>query len=133
MHPTRKPKLAPYLVVNGAAGVVEFVEKAFGGKLTFCEKSADGRIHHAEVKIADSLVMLADTPTGRNPFPAMLHLYVPDVDAAYTKALKAGGVSVRKPADQPSGNRLGGVGDAWGNEWWLSTPGKSRRGSTKRN
>ena len=119
------------MVVNDATGLVEFVEKAFGGKLTFCEKSADGRTHHAEVKIADSLVMLADTPTGRDPFLGMLHLYVRDVDAVYAKALKAGAASIREPADQPDGHRRGGVRDVWGNEWWLSTPGKARPGSSK--
>ena len=130
MPPARKPKLAPYLVVKNAAGLINFVEKALGGKLTFIEKAADGRIHHAEIKVADSLVMLAEVPAGRDPFPAMLHLYVPDVDATYKKAMNVGAISVREPADQPDGDRRGGVRDAWGNEWWLSTPGKkSGRGS----
>jgi PhnB protein len=123
MQPTRRPKLAPYLAVKDATSLVGFLEKGLGGKVTFIEKGSGGVIHHAEVRIADSVVMLADVPAGRDPFPAMMHLYVPDVDASYRKALKAGAVSVRKPANQPDGDRRGGVRDAWGNEWWLTTPG----------
>jgi len=121
------------LIVKDAAGLIKFVEKALGGKLTFIEKDANGIIHYAEIKIADSLVMLAEVPAGRDPFPAMLHLYVPDIDATYKKAMNVGAIGIREPADQPDGDRRGGVRDAWGNEWWLSTPGKkSRRGSSKR-
>lgn len=85
-------------------------------------KGEDGRLHHAEVRIADSIVMLADTPSGRAPFPAMLHLYVPDVDASYDLALKGGAPSISPPTDAPDGDRRGGVRDPWGNEWWFTTP-----------
>jgi uncharacterized glyoxalase superfamily protein PhnB len=51
----------------------------------------------------------------------MLHLYVPDVDAMYKNAMNAGSEAVREPADQPDGDRRGGVKDRWGNEWWLAT------------
>ena len=125
MRPIRKPKLAPYLAVKDASGLVSFIEKALGGEVKFAEKGG-GRIHHAEMKIADSVMMLGEVPPGRDPFPAMLHLYVPDVDAAYKKALKAGAVSVREPADAPDGDRRGGVRDAWGNEWWLAAPLKKK-------
>ncbi len=121
MEPTRTPKLAPYLLVNDAASFATFLEKGLGGELTFEVKSPDGVIHHAEARIADSVVMFADAPEGRSPFPAMLHLYLPDVDAAYSRAIGAGAVPVRTPTDAPDGDRRGGVRDAWGNEWWLTT------------
>jgi len=76
------------------------------------------------MRIADSVVMLADVPPGRETFPSMLHLYVDDVDAAYARSLKAGAASVRKPTDQPDGDRRGGVRDEWGDEWWFTTPGR---------
>ena len=117
MEPTRSPKLAPYLVVKDASGLVRFLEQALGGKLTYEERGDDGMLHHAEVRIADSVVMLADPPSGRALFPAMLHLYVPDVDESYGLALKGGASSVSPPMDAPDGDRRGGVRDCWGNEW----------------
>jgi PhnB protein len=120
MEASLTPKLAPYLAVQDARGLVRFLEQALGGQMTFEEVEPGGRLAHAEVRIADGLVMLADTPAGRPTFPAMLHLYVKDADAAYARALKFGATSVRPPADSPDGNRRGGVRDAWGNEWWFS-------------
>jgi PhnB protein len=126
MEPSRTPKLAPYLAVDDARGLIRFLEKALDAKVTFEEAESSGRLVHAEVRIADGLVMLADTPPGRPPFPAMLHLYVTDSDIAYDRALTAGASSVRPPTDSPGGTRRGGVKDAWGNEWWFSHVLKTR-------
>ena len=125
VEPTRTPKLAPYLLVKDAAGFARFLERGLGAKLTFEVKTPDGVIRHAEARIADSVVMFAEPPQGRAPFPAMLHLYLPDVDAAYARATEAGATPVRVPTDASDGDRRGGVRDAWGNEWWLTTPPKS--------
>jgi PhnB protein len=122
MEPTRTPKLAPYILAKDADGFVRFMETALGGKLTFEARGKDGKIHHAEVRIADSVVMLAETPPGRGPFPAMLHLYTQDVDEAYSRLLGAGATAVRPPQDQQDGDRRGGARDAWGNEWWVTRP-----------
>ena len=124
MKPIREPKLAPYLVVNDPEGLVRFLELALDGKLAFEHRGADGKLHHAEVRIADSLVMIGKAPPGRAQFPAMLHLYVPDADATYDRALKAGATSVRPPTIEPDGDKRGGVQDDWGNQWWFATPGK---------
>ncbi len=127
MQPTRTPKLAPYLVVPNARGLVRFLEQALGGSLSYEQTSDGGGLNHAEVRLADSVVMLADLPEGRSPFPAMIHLYVPDADAAYRGALRGGATSVREPTVGPDGDRRGGVRDAWGNEWWFTTdPGHGR-------
>ena len=96
--------------------------RALGGQLTYEATDSAGKLVHAEVRIADSLVMLADSPADRPQFPAMLHLYVPDSDAAHARAVKEGATSVRPPGDTPDGQRRGGVRDAWGNEWWFSSP-----------
>ena len=122
MEPTLTPKLAPYIVAREAQALIEFVERAIGGKLSFKEVGPAGRLVHAEVKIEDGLVMISEAPQGRNPFPAMLHLYVPDATAAHQRALKAGATEVHPPADAPDGYRRGGVRDRWGNEWWFSSP-----------
>ena len=76
---------------------------------------------HAEVKIGDSIIMMGEPTAECKPMPAMIHLYVPDADATYRRALAAGAKSVREPADQFYGNRSGGVEDACGNQWWMAT------------
>ena len=122
-EPAKSPKLAPYLVVQDAAGLARFIEEGIGGKPGYRESDKDGKIHHLEMRIGDSVVMVADSPSGRSPFPAMIHLYVSDADTAYRRALRAGATSVREPTDAPDGRR-GGVRDAWGNEWWFTRPAK---------
>ena len=124
MQPIREPKLAPYLVVNDPQGLVRFLELALDGKLAFEHRGTDGKLLHAEVRIADSLVMIGSAPSGRAQFPAMLHLYVPDADVAYDRAMKAGATSVRSPTVEPDGDKRGGVQDAWGNQWWFATPSR---------
>jgi PhnB protein len=124
VEPTLTPKLAPYLATHDARGLIGFIERAVGGKLSFEVSGPEGRLAHAEMKIADGLVMIGETPPGRDTFPAMLHLYVDDTDAAYGHALDSGATSVREPGDSGDGLRRGGVRDAWGNEWWFSSPAK---------
>ena len=121
MQPALIPKLAPYLIARDASGLAHFIQKGIGGKLGFQVTDEDGTIGHLEMRIADSVVMLAEAPQGQDPFPAMLHLYVTDADAAYQRALTAGATSLRKPTDASDGRR-GGVRDAWGNEWWFTRP-----------
>ncbi len=123
MEPAMTPKLAPYLLSRDASGLALFIEKGIGGTVGFRMADDKGRVAHLEMRIADSVVMLADAPEGREGFPAMLHLYVDDADAAYARALKAGATKVRAPADAEDGRR-GGVRDKWGNEWWFTCPAK---------
>ena len=125
MEPTLSPKLAPYLVARDARGLIRFIEQAIGGRLSFEVNGSDGQLVHAEVRIADGFVMIGEGPAGRDPFPAMLHLYVEDADAAYTRALKGGATSVRKPEETGDGAHRGGVRDRWGNEWWFTSPAKA--------
>lgn len=122
MEPILTPKLAPYILARDAPGLIAFIEKAIGGKLSFKEADRDGRIAHAEIQIEDGFVMVGEAPQGRSPFPAMLHLYVQDSDAAHRRALDAGATQVRLPIDSPDGLRRGGVKDKWENEWWFSSP-----------
>jgi PhnB protein len=104
--------LTPYLVVDGAEKVVRFMKDAFGAQAVFEPMMRpDGKIMHAEFKIGDSVVMIA----------AMLHVYVPNVDAVYQKALKSGATSEMEPADMFYGDRAGGVKDPAGNRWHIGT------------
>ncbi len=125
MEPTLTPKLAPYLVAKDARGLIRFIEQAIGGKLSFEMSGPDGRLAHAEVRVADGVLMIGERPTDRDSFPAMLHIYVPNTDVSYHRAIEAGASSVREPGESGDGLRRGGVRDSWGNEWWFSSPVKS--------
>jgi len=113
--------ITPFLVVNGAGEFIEFLKNAFNAELNYVWKGDNNKIMHATVKIGDSILMLSDSMDEFKPMPAMLQLYVEDVDAQYHQALKAGGQSVREPRDEFYGDRSSGIKDAWGNQWWIAT------------
>ena len=114
--------ITPYLVVRGAAKTIEFAKKAFGAEVVDQPVTRpDGTIMHAEFKIGDSRVMISDASEQHPPMQSMLHLYVPNVDAVYQRAVAAGGTSVMEPMDQFYGDRSGGVKDPAGNQWFIGT------------
>lgn len=113
--------VAPYLVVEGAARLLDFVKRAFDAEETMRLAAPQGRIGHAEIRIGDSAVMIADVPAGSAPMPATIHLYVADADATYRRALDAGATSLHPPTDQFYGDRNAGVIDPAGNRWWIAT------------
>ena len=114
--------VTPYLVVRGAAKTIDFAKKAFGAEDLFDPmKRPDGTIMHAEIKIGDSVVMISDATEEHPAMQSMLHLYVPDIDAKYKKAVAAGGTSMMEPADQFYGDRSGGVKDPCGVMWYIAT------------
>ena len=113
--------VTPYLVVKGADALIEFAKRAFGAREITRHPTPEGKIMHAEVQIGDSRIMLAEACREMGPMPAMIHLYVNDADTTYRAAIEAGATSVRELADQFYGDRSGGVKDASGNLWWIST------------
>jgi uncharacterized glyoxalase superfamily protein PhnB len=113
--------VTPYLVANDARGLLTFILEAFGAQERMITPTPDGRIGHGEVQLGDSVIMLGDAVQGMEPFPAMVHLYVEDCDAAYERALRSGAESLREPATQFYGDRSAGVKDRWGNTWWMAT------------
>lgn len=113
--------VTPYLVVADASAILSFIERAFGGTVLSRHLSPDGRVMHAEAQIGDSRVMLGEANEEWPEMPAMLHLYVEDVDAVYRQALEAGAASIREPQDMFYGDRSGGARDTAGNQWWITT------------
>lgn len=113
--------VTPYLVVEGAAKLLDFLDRAFGGKVTERVERPDGAIGHAEVRLGDSMLMLAEASAQWKPMPALIYLYVNDTDSTYQRALQAGATSVMEPANQFYGDRNGGVKDPFGNLWWIGT------------
>lgn len=113
--------VTPYLVGPDVAGLLKFLAAAFGATETERVTDPGGAVRHAEVQIGDSRVMMGEPTGDYASMPAMLQLYVEDVDAVYQRAIRAGGASIEEPADQFYGDRRGGVRDPNGNQWWIST------------
>ncbi|HJT65052.1 MAG TPA: VOC family protein [Pyrinomonadaceae bacterium] len=109
----------PYLTVRRPAELIDFVTHSFGASEHFRTTGSAGGMH-AEVEIGDSVVMIGGAEH-IEPKPAAIHLYVPDVDAAYARALEAGAKVLMPLADQPYGERSGGVEDVHGNRWYIAT------------
>jgi PhnB protein len=112
--------VTPYFTVRQPDKLIDFVTYAFGATENFRSTGSAGGMH-AEVNIGDSLVMIGGAEH-IEPMPTAIHLYVPNVDEAYKRALEAGGKSLMEPADQPYGERSGGVEDPTGNRWYIATP-----------
>ncbi len=123
--PQHKPEgystVSPYLVVRDAAGTLKFLQQVFGATPLRSYPDAEGRLMHAEARIGDSVVMFADSAPQWPPVEAHVHVYVEDVDATYARALQAGAASVQAPVKKDDEDKRGGVKDAGGTTWWIST------------
>jgi uncharacterized glyoxalase superfamily protein PhnB len=113
--------VTPYIIAHNVAGLIDFIKQVFAATEKEIFHQPDGSVMHAELRIGDSLVMLAEASAEYGPFPAMLHIYVEDADAAYRRGLTAGATSIQEPADQFYGDRTAGFRDTFGNTWWLAT------------
>jgi PhnB protein len=113
--------VTPYLFAKHASRLIEFISAAFGGEVTFRRSRPDGSVMHAEMRIGDSMLMLAEPTEQFGPNPTSIYLYVTDSDSVYQSALDCGGVSVFPIMTLPSGERYGGVKDPSGNVWWVAT------------
>jgi PhnB protein len=126
MATTWKPEnynsVSVYIVADHAQRVIDFVKKTFDATDLRRFDAPDGKIMHAEVRINDTVVMIADAGGAYPAFPVWLHVYVPDAQATYKNALAAGGVSVQEPTRRPGDPDLrAGVKDSCGNTWWISS------------
>ncbi len=123
--PAHKPQgystVSPYLIVSDASRTIDFLVRVFDAVELRRFPGASGKLMHAEVRIDDTVVMLADGSANWPPAAANVHVYVPDVDATYRRALEAGATSVQEPAKQDDEDRRGGVRDAGGTTWWIAT------------
>ncbi|GGC49286.1 VOC family protein [Chelatococcus reniformis] len=122
---TYKPEghsdISIYMVASDAKAVLAFAAQVFGATELMRIEHPDGAIRHAEFRIGDSVVMVAQGNDTYTPFPVWLHLYVPDVDATFRAALAAGAEPVQEPAQKDDPDRRGGVKDPAGNTWWIAT------------
>ena len=121
--------VTPYLILNAAGDAIDFYKKALGAAEVMRMDDPSGRIHHAEISIGGSRIMLADehpeiqalSPKTIGGSPVSIHLYVDDVDAAIARAVAAGAKLIRPVADQFYGDRVGGIEDPFGYRWFIAT------------
>lgn len=125
MSKTYKPDgystVSPYLIVAGASATIDFLKRVFDAVELRRFPDAEGKLRHSEVRIGDTVVMIADGAEGWPPMPSHVHVYVSDVDAAYRRALEAGAEPVQEPVKKDDEDKRGGVKDAGGTTWWIAT------------
>jgi PhnB protein len=127
--PDGRHSVTPYLIVKDAAGAIDYYKKVFGAQELFRLSGPDGKVGHAELKIGDSVVMLADEHPGMGALgpqtiggsPVSLMVYVDNVDEVVPRAVAAGAKIVRPVADQFYGDRAGGIEDPYGHQWHVAT------------
>jgi PhnB protein len=120
--------VTPYLIIDGASKAIDFYKKAFGATELF-RMDHEGKVGHAELKIGDSPIMLADeqpsmgyvSPKALGGTPVSLMIYVEDVDKIYKQAISAGATEVRAVQDQFYGDRSGNLKDPFGHVWTVAT------------
>jgi uncharacterized glyoxalase superfamily protein PhnB len=121
--------LTPFLTVRDAARAIEFYKAAFGATERGVAKGPDGKVMHAELKIGDSIIMLADefpefgslSPQSIGGSAMGLHIYIDGVDAAFDRAVKAGATVEMPVAEQFWGDRYGKLTDPFGHKWSIAT------------
>ena len=121
--------VTPYLLIKGASDAIAFYVRVFGAQETIRLTAPDGRIGHAEIRIGDSVIMIADEhpemdflgPQSRGGTTVSLLIYVTDADQVFNEALKAGATELRPLCDQFYGDRSGSVTDPWGHVWSIAT------------
>ncbi len=119
----------PYLIFESAAAAIEFYKSAFGAEELMRLDIPGGKVAHAEIKIGDSPIMLADEypdlgyrcPLAIGGTPVSLHLYLDDVDARFDRAIAAGATVVKSVEDQFYGDRTGTLKDPFGHMWTIAT------------
>jgi uncharacterized glyoxalase superfamily protein PhnB len=125
-HPTSHIRpgfhtVTPYLIVQDAPRLIEFLLQVFEGQEVRRDLHTDGKIMNAEVRVGSSIIELAEASDAWPAQPSGLHIYVEDTDAAYRRALQAGASVLYEPADMPYGERSAGLKDPTGNHWFIAT------------
>jgi PhnB protein len=111
----------PYLHPRRAEPFISFLKRAFNAQEVAKYASPDGVVHHAVVKVGDSVLEMGEAHGKYETMEAMFYLYVPNMEDVYRQALAAGATSFQEPTDQPYGDRNAGVKDAFGNKWYIAT------------
>src|SRR6058998_116293 len=113
--------VTPYLIVDGVPRLIDFLRETFHAEEKARINDKEDHVGHAEIKIGNSIVMMADSTAQYNPIPSQLYVYVDNVDHTHKRGLEAGGISEQEPTTQFYGDRTAAVKDPTGNVWWIAT------------
>ena len=113
--------VTPYLIVKDVDRLLTFLKQTFNATVHEEHRLPDGSVMHADVLIGNAHIMMGQANDKWPERTGSILVYVPDVDAAYARALKAGGTSLQEVKDQFYGDRSGGVEDPSGAAWWIAT------------
>ena len=113
--------VTPGFQARGADRMIDFLKRAFGADEVVCYKSPEGIVHHAKLRIGDSMIEIGEAHGQFQPMATCLYMYVQDTDETYRQAVQAGAISTLPPTDQPYGDRNAWVDDPFGNSWYLAT------------
>ena len=120
--PTGYNSVSPYFIVNGAQRLIDLLKKIFNATELRRYDMPDGTIMHAEIQIDDSVIMLGDSSDKYPPVPIVMHVYVPDVDKTFEKAIEAGCEVIENPKQQDNDpDRRATFKDFAGNMWSVGT------------
>ena len=119
--PDGYPSVSPYLIVAGANETIHFLTQVFGAKEICRFPDENGKLRHSEVRLNDSVIMIADGASDWPLVSSHVHIYVSDVDAVYKHALNAGAESIQAPIKKDDDDKRGGVKDSGGTIWWIAT------------
>lgn len=115
--------ITPYFTVADADRLLAFLTDVFSGQVVIEDRTANGRIRHARVRIGDSIVMLNEAGEDHHANQSQMHVYVEDVDATLSTALQHGASTLMEPNERPHGDRMAGFTDPCDNIWWIAAPG----------
>ncbi len=118
--PENYQAVMPYLILKGAASFIAFAKEVFGAKVALQEMKDKDIVMHAEIKIGDSTVMIAEATADYEPQNAGLFVYVKDADAAIKHAIELGAELILEISNKPYG-KSGGIKDPFGNTWWITS------------
>lgn len=114
--------ITPYLHPGGADDLIDFLKRAFGAEEQMRVQPPGDVVHHAKLRIGESVLEMGEAHGPYGNMPTVFHLYVDDTDSVYRRAIEAGALSLEEPSDRPWGMRGAGVQDPAGNQWWINTP-----------
>ncbi len=122
-NPTPKDygTVTPYLIVDGVPRLIDFLRDTFHAEERARINDKEDHVGHAEFKIGNTIVMMADSTPQYKPIPSQLYVYVDNVDDTYRRGVKAGGTSEQEPTTQFYGDRTAAVKDPTGNVWWIAS------------
>ena len=119
--PDEYPRVIPYLIIKDVVKMQKFLKNVFDANIIETMTLPDGSVNHGEVRIGDSVIMMGKASDDYPPKPAMIYIYVENVDEVFKKALSLGAKSIMEPADMFYGDRNGGFEDEQGISWWVAT------------